>query len=399
MTAPVTRDGALTGLRALAALLVVGTHAGFWTGNYTDDALGLVWARLEIGVAVFFVLSGFLLFRPWVRAVAGGRPAPSIRTYAWHRMRRILPAYWLVVIATYLIYAVRGDGGETGLGWSGFVRNLTLTQIYGFGHLHTGLTQMWSLAVEATFYAVLPMLAWLAIRVCCRGRWRPGLLVTVLCGFACVTPLWIVVTHTGSAFDVTSRLWLPGFLAWFVGGMVLAVVAETGHRISPALATVGALIAFVLACTPAAGEATIVPEDPGAAFAKSVLYLAVAMLLVAPLTIGSGTGVLRRLCASAPLVWLGEISYEIFLVHLVVMEFVMGLLGYSAFQGSAVGVFVVTTVFSVPVAWALHRLLRPITAPDAGSPDAKGPPPGSGAGLTHRARAVRLSRVQPPGRR
>jgi peptidoglycan/LPS O-acetylase OafA/YrhL len=358
------RDDALTGLRAVAALLVIGTHAGFWTGHYTPDTLGYLYARLEVGVAVFFVLSGYLLFRPWVRSVAEGRPWPSTSGYAWHRARRVLPAYWIVVLTTYLLYRVRDDGGVTGLGWSGLWRNLTLTQIYGFGHLHTGLTQMWSLAVEVSFYAALPLLAWLAIRVCCRSRWRPGLLIVVLCGYACVTPLWIVFTHNSDVVDVTARLWLPGFAVWFVGGMVLAVLAQAGHRIRPGVVAVGALAAFALACTPAAGEATIVPDDPAVAFTKSVLYLVVAMLLVAALTLGRPQGLLRRLCGWAPLVWLGVISYEIFLVHLVVIEFVMDMLGYASFQGSAVGVFVVTTVFSIPVAWALHRLLLPITSPN-----------------------------------
>lgn len=48
----------LTGLRAVAALLVVGAHAAFWTGRYTPDLAGGAFSRLEIGVAIFFVLSG-----------------------------------------------------------------------------------------------------------------------------------------------------------------------------------------------------------------------------------------------------------------------------------------------------------------------------------------------------
>ncbi|SDI79308.1 Acyltransferase family protein [Rhodococcus triatomae] len=98
--APTSRIDSITGLRAFAALLVVGTHAGFWTGNYTEDTAGWFFARLEAGVAVFFVLSGFLLFRPWVTALARGTSGPSLTRYFRHRARRILPAYWLVVIST-----------------------------------------------------------------------------------------------------------------------------------------------------------------------------------------------------------------------------------------------------------------------------------------------------------
>ena len=65
-------------MRAVAALLVVGTHAAFATGKLTHGYVGAIYARLEIGVAIFFVLSGFLLFRPWVlAAAAGGSPPPG----------------------------------------------------------------------------------------------------------------------------------------------------------------------------------------------------------------------------------------------------------------------------------------------------------------------------------
>ncbi len=73
------RVASLTGLRALAALLIIGTHAAYGTGQLTNGYLGALYARLEIGVPIFFVLSGFLLFRPWLRAAAGGTSPPSLR--------------------------------------------------------------------------------------------------------------------------------------------------------------------------------------------------------------------------------------------------------------------------------------------------------------------------------
>ncbi len=69
------RVASLTGIRAVAALLVMLTHAAYTTGKYTHGYLGLVYSRAEIGVPIFFVLSGFLLFGPWVRAAAPGDAA------------------------------------------------------------------------------------------------------------------------------------------------------------------------------------------------------------------------------------------------------------------------------------------------------------------------------------
>ena len=128
------------------------THAAYTTGKYTHGYLGLVYSRMEIGVPIFFVLSGFLLFRPWVKAAAVGSPPPSVRRYAWHRVRRIMPAYVVTVLLAYLLYHFRTAGPNPGHTWAGLLRNLTLTQIYtdnyGYAYLHQGLTQMWSLAVE-----------------------------------------------------------------------------------------------------------------------------------------------------------------------------------------------------------------------------------------------------------
>ena len=122
---------------------------------------------------IFFVLSGFLLFGPWVKAAATDGPAPSVRRYAWHRVRRIMPAYVVTVLVAYLVYHFRTAGPNPGHTWMGLFRNLTLTQIYTdnylFSYLHQGLTQMWSLAVEVAFYVALPLLAYLLLVVLCRS--------------------------------------------------------------------------------------------------------------------------------------------------------------------------------------------------------------------------------------
>ena len=179
------RVASLTGIRAVAALLVVLTHAAYTTGKYGQGYLGLVYSRAEIGVPIFFVLSGFLLFRPWVAAAsresdtAAASPVqpPSVRRYAWHRVRRIMPAYVVTVLIAYLLYHFRTAGPNPGHTWMGLFRNLTLSQIYTdnylFAYLHQGLTQMWSLAVEAAFYVALPLMAYLLLVVLCRRRWRP----------------------------------------------------------------------------------------------------------------------------------------------------------------------------------------------------------------------------------
>ena len=356
------RAPALTGVRAVAALLVVFTHAAFATGYLTHGYLGAIYARLEIGVAIFFVLSGFLLFRPWVRAAAGGAPSPSVRRYAGRRVRRVVPAYVVTVVATFEIYTVFTPAPNPGQSWHGLIRHLTFTQIYTADSpttiLHPGLSQMWSMAVEITFYAALPALAYLLLQVLCRGEWRPRRALAGLAGLAAVSPAWIILVLTTDVLPNSASMWLPAHLAWFVGGMALAVLQALGSRCPARVAIPLALALYLLVSTPVGG-ALLGPIPAWAPVAKSLLYAAIATLAVAPLALGPG-GWYSRLLASRPMVWLGEISYEVFLLHVVVMALVMDLvLRWPLFTGSMPGLIVATLGLTIPAAWVLNRVTRP----------------------------------------
>ncbi len=356
------RVASLTGIRAVAALLVVGTHAAYTTGKYIEGYYGLLCSRMEMGVPIFFVLSGFLLFRPWVKSVATGGPEPSIRRYAWHRVRRIMPAYVVTVLAAYVIYHFRHAGPNFGHTWEGLFRNLTLTQIYTFnymrGFLHQGLTQMWSLAVEASFYVVLPLLAYLLLVVLCRRQWRPKLLLLGIAGLALITPAWLVGVHLTTSIPNGARLWLPTYLIWFLAGMALTVLQRMGLRCYAFVTLPLATICYLIASTPLAGDATTSPLGMSQALYKAVFYATISALAVAPLALGN-QGLYARLLASKPMVWLGEISYEIFLIHLVTMEFAMVyIMQDHVYTGSMGGLFVATIAITIPLAWLLHRFTR-----------------------------------------
>jgi peptidoglycan/LPS O-acetylase OafA/YrhL len=356
------RVASLTGIRAIAALLVMLTHAAYTTGKYTHGYLGLAYSRTEIGVPIFFVLSGFLLFAPWVKAAAGQRPSPSVRRYAWRRVRRIMPAYIVTVVIAYVLYHFRAAGPNPGHTWLGLVRNLTLSQIYTdhylYSYLHQGLTQMWSLAVEVAFYVVLPLLAYLLIVVLCRNRWRPGVLLGGLAGLAVITPAWLILVHTTDILPDGARLWLPTYLLWFLGGMMLAVLQQCRIRVYPVICLPLALVCFLIVSTPIAGAPTTSPAELREALCKAAFYAVIATLMVAPLALGD-QGRYARSLASKPMVFLGEISYEIFLIHLITMELVMvEVLRYHIYTGSVWLLFLATFVVTVPVAWLLHRFTR-----------------------------------------
>ena len=342
------------------ALLVVATHAAYTTGKYTHGYAGLLFSRMEMGVPIFFVLSGYLLFGPWVKAVAPGHRGVSA------------PLCLASGAAHHAGLRHHGAGGLPDLSLprgrpqsrTRLVRavcNLTLTQIYTdaymFSYLHQGLTQMWSLAVEVAFYVALPIMAYLLLVVVCRRRWRPVPLFAGLVGLTLISPAWMVYVHTATHLPDGARLWLPGYLAWFTGGMILTVLAAMGVRCYWFIAAPLAVVCYFIASTPVAGEPTTSPSGLAQAVVKTLFYMAIATLVVAPPALGD-QGWYERFLASRPMV-AGEISYEIFLVHLVLMEIAMvEVLHWRVYTGSMPVLFVVTLALSIPAAWLLHRLTR-----------------------------------------
>ncbi|MBB1021145.1 acyltransferase, partial [Dietzia sp. E1] len=161
---------ALEGLRAVAAFAVLTTHVAFQTGSSTGSFVHRVWGRFDLSVAVFFALSGFLLWRAHALHARRGGPgtARPAREYLRSRLVRILPAYLGVVAAVFLLIPQNARASV-----STWMSNVTLTQVFVPDSLVEGLTHAWSLSVEMSFYLVLPLLWWALARL--RGpaaRWR-----------------------------------------------------------------------------------------------------------------------------------------------------------------------------------------------------------------------------------
>lgn len=357
------RIAPLTGLRAVAAFAVCVTHAAFWAGDFTPDAAGAAYARLETAVPVFFALSGFLLVRPWIRRAPGGGPPhqlgggpPDLRRYWVRRFWRVLPAYWITVTAVYLIYLVRADPSDSGGGWDGYLRHLLLLQIYGPDHVHTGLTQTWSLSVEVAFYLLLPLFG--AGLVWCAHRGVPEAMVPA--ALVLVSLGWVAWVCATDAFGKTSRSWPPAYLACFGLGMAVALLAGRVRwtRWHSAGCVLGAVAAFGVLLTPAAGPIDLAQPSAVQGVTKMGLEALIGGLAVAVCALGPGTSVGSRVLGSRALVWLGGISYEFFLLHVMVLDFVVvDLLDWPLFHGSTWVIVAVTTVITLPVALGLRAVV------------------------------------------
>ncbi len=365
---------ALDSLRALAAVSVLATHASFWGGAYAQPTFGTALARLDIGVAIFFVLSGFLLSRPWLERHARRLPAPSTPRYLWKRALRIIPVYVLAVVAALTL--LPGNSGASPALW---VKTLLLSNIYVDDRLPDGLTQMWSLATEVAFYLVLPGLMWLALSRRRRGapsRSRLGVVVAVL---VLVNVVWVL--------DLAARLdwggsmiglWLPSYLTWFSVGLLLAACHVHVHRragdaavgsprmatalstmgLSPGVCWIAGLALFAIAATPVAGPSSLTAPALGEAMTKNVLYALTAGLLVLPAVFADPRGRFIRVMSLPLLRHLGHISYGVFCVHLVILELVARWRDIELFEGRTVELFAITLVISLVVSEVLYRVVE-----------------------------------------
>lgn len=178
-TKPANRPLAgIDGLRALAALAVLGSHVAAHTHAERFGPLNTILALGGHGLTLFFVLSGFLLYRPFVKTITRQRPWPSIGTYSANRLLRIFPGYLTILILAAVVLPLgytRAFDPRADAAVADTVGRVTdpltlladvlLVQTFFPHTLKTGIGPAWSLTVELCFYAALPLVSWIGYRV------------------------------------------------------------------------------------------------------------------------------------------------------------------------------------------------------------------------------------------
>jgi peptidoglycan/LPS O-acetylase OafA/YrhL len=330
--------GGIEGLRAIACLLVLVTHVWEFNPTYPDLSSAGPWLMPNTGsgLTLFFVLSGFLLYRPFATAVMRGTESPSTGAYLRNRALRIIPAYVVifVIVALVLGAAVTSPAFFTQIDFrligamhspALLLQNLLLVQGFTPNAVLTGIGTAWTLGVEVVFYLALPLLAFAAMRLA-RGRTNRGRTFAALAPAAFLLALGIAskVVAAQTAHGAASQ-WGPTWHAvfersfpvsadLFAFGMAAAAIVIAADmrtlRIRPSYAGFGALVTAIAFVT-LHSKAHL---DDGAFTTAMALCFGLLVLYVTLPRDPARPGLTRPL-ETRVMVYVGVISYSVYLWH------------------------------------------------------------------------------------
>lgn len=340
----------LDGVRGLLCLSIAITHV---TTHYTPNTAD-TWMTSLLGFSLvyFFVLSGFLLFLPYVRNLLVDRDKakmPGVRDYALHRIARIMPCYLVIfLIVNYVLQvayvenpALQPLGTDDGTGMitdpGMLLANLTLTQTYFPAYIQTGINPAWSLTLEYAFYASLPLFGAILFALRKRVNLNPLVLAALapalllMVGLIGRSLIPVVFAHAGTT-DFMLLNWGPNWAAVFTKsfltnadnfalGMfaaVLFVAIERGALRERLSRRVRALSALAILPAFAVSAVLLVVANQFVTAGVAVVAALMILVIVAPLARGERTRLAVWL-DSRPIRYVGEISLSAYLWHFPVM--------------------------------------------------------------------------------
>jgi exopolysaccharide production protein ExoZ len=300
----------MEGQRGVAVALVFLVHyVALFSRWLTPGSAGLGLAQALqsigfIGVDLFFVISGYLIYGIVVRK------AIDHRAFAMRRVERIYPAF-LVMLALYCALALAGGGeGKLPTSRAGtalyFAENLLL--LPGVFPIKPLITVAWSLSFEIFYYLSIPIL----VSVLRLRGWRPGARIALIALSAAV---WLPLCHV-------LGLWLHAKTVMFAGGMIVWELraqkreART-HGLALAAALLALPVAFAFSDWAALSDALHL-GDWGVFVRQGWLALALPLVVYDSY---SGRGPLARFFSWLPMRWLGNMSYSYYLMHGLALKF------------------------------------------------------------------------------
>ncbi len=306
------RTYALDGIRGLGAVAVLAFHVWLYGESHSTQLRENWWdwlfAELSLGLYLFFVLSGYLLFRPFLAHRAGGGAWPGTAVYVRKRVVRIVPLYYVTLIAAIVLLYTGSDRlgphlPPEGMIWTYFL----FMQNYSMETILRLNDATWTLPVEVAFYALVPFIGlWIAAM---RDRLRYAAALALV--LIAIGTLWNYLTLGENA---VWRLALPAMLPYFAFGLLAAVAVEWWQRrgsVANAARHGRALMAagIALVAVDVLVRENMLDSELVEVLRATSAGAGFALIIAAAVAANTGAGVL----ASRPLVWLGAISYGVFL--------------------------------------------------------------------------------------
>ncbi len=322
----------LDGLRGIASLMVFAYHLR-WHARASDTApvslpvagfdLAPLLTRFDIGVAVFFVLSGLLLSLPFWNAILANAAPPDPRRYLWRRVCRILPAYYAVLIVVYLLR----EGTYLFHGLLDFALHATFLHNFADYTYFSSLGVLWTIGIEFQFYLILPLImaalgwlwkiggAWLALTALFIGTWALDLGAAAL--------IRSIEPHVPDRFLAADGSILEN-------GTIFAYLRLFAFGIAAALAVLrwkpGRFASDLICLAALAGLGVLAASGTEAGWAKTGGFAWPANVIVIGLLAAAvpHSRMFRQVLDSRPLIAAGTISYGIYLWHELVLRAVFG---------------------------------------------------------------------------
>jgi peptidoglycan/LPS O-acetylase OafA/YrhL len=355
---------ALTGLRAIAALLVYFFHLNplrtASASNWLAYQGRIFIAQWNAGVTIFFVLSGFLITARYSKDVEVSWP--WFRRFIQNRFARIYPIYFLLTLLTFALWVFFPQAYPRA--WASFTAldklvivllNITLTRAYSELLIYEGVLTAWSLTVEETFYLLSPLFL-----LTLKRRWWPLLAYSILFPLLGLLLVAIFTTHIPYYRLMGSRWFMVnytffGHTAEFMAGIGLAlwVVRHPSlprTRLSmTALGGIGLLSALLVS--------SHLSESTTERFAVGL----VLALFCCPLFYGliSEQTWVRSLLETKIFQQLGKISYVFYLLHIGIFPTTLeNIFGISGVWALLLSVTLASFVLYQFVELPLHKYLR-----------------------------------------
>ena len=315
MRTNVERNQLLDVWRGVACLMVFAFHTGA-TFRWPPFAF-----YGNNGVHLFFVLSGYLIFQPYLRSMSGTRPFPSIGRFYARRFLRIYPPYAVSLIAFIALrYATRTNVPSA--------HNILLHALMSFNYItHINFFSInpvfWSLAIEAQFYLILPLACIGATLLV--GRRQPqkqSAALLVVAGFLTVGLAFRTLENSFRVDDIDAHIrTVFSYLDLFGWGMLVTCVEERCRLAGWSfprwlLACLGVIIVLATnswALYAADGNWLVTSNLRYAVISPALICAGASLILLAVVQTSSIPQPIGKLLR--PLVWTGEISYSIYLYH------------------------------------------------------------------------------------